>query len=249
MENRISARLAAIVDALPLRPCTRVLEIGCGPGAMAREIARRIGDGHVLAIDRSAKAVQQARAASAAEIAAGRMSVRQAAIEDFELEPGEAPFDIAVAIRVGALDGRHPELQGRAHRNIARALAPHGRLFIDGGDPLREIALQPFPPRDSGDPGLTYEDLVNALRAVEGLVDVGQDPPNFHYRSRPFLHFHVDEQGAYADVRFGSGGFEPVRASTPRERQELLARVCDHIERIERSRKSNRRRSRRGDDP
>ncbi|MER8437086.1 class I SAM-dependent methyltransferase [Mesorhizobium sp. M1312] len=33
----------------------RVLEIGCGPGAAAREIARRIGDGHVLAIDRSAR--------------------------------------------------------------------------------------------------------------------------------------------------------------------------------------------------
>jgi cyclopropane fatty-acyl-phospholipid synthase-like methyltransferase len=106
---KLSGRLMAIVDALPLRSGLRVLEIGCGPGAMAREIAGRIGHGHVLAIDRSAKAIAQANAASAAEIASGRLSLRHAAAEDFELEPGEAPYDIAVAVRVGALDGRHPE--------------------------------------------------------------------------------------------------------------------------------------------
>ena len=63
-----------IVDALPLRPGLRVLEIGCGPGAMARAIAARIGDGHVLAIDRSAKAIAQAAASSQADIALGRLS-------------------------------------------------------------------------------------------------------------------------------------------------------------------------------
>lgn len=142
MPDRLSARLAAIVEALPLRPGIRVLEIGCGPGAAARVIANRIGNGHILAVDRSARAIRQALAASAPEIAAGRMSVRQVAIEDFELEAGEAPFDLAFAIRVGALDGRHPELQRRAHARIARALVPDGRLFIDGGTPLKEIYLQ-----------------------------------------------------------------------------------------------------------
>jgi cyclopropane fatty-acyl-phospholipid synthase-like methyltransferase len=140
--NGLSTRLAKIVDALPLRPGMRVLEIGCGPGAMAREIARRVGDGHVLAIDRSAKAIAQARAASAIEIASGRMSLRQVAIEDFELGPGEAPFDIAVAVRVGALDGRHPELEHRARARIAAALTRRGRLVIDGGNPLREVPLR-----------------------------------------------------------------------------------------------------------
>lgn len=51
------------------------IEIGCGPGAAAREIAPRIEDGHVLAIDRSAKAVAQARSACAAEIASGRLFI------------------------------------------------------------------------------------------------------------------------------------------------------------------------------
>lgn len=137
----LSARLLAIVNALPLREGMRVLEIGCGPGAMAREIVCRIGDGRVLAIDRSAKAIAQARASSQAEIASGRLSLRQIAAEAFELQAGEAPYDIAVAVRVGALDGRHPEAELRARRAIAAALTRKGRLFIDGGNPLRVVAL------------------------------------------------------------------------------------------------------------
>ena len=141
MAKATSDRLMAVVDALPPRPGVRVLEIGCGPGAMAREMARRVGDGHVLAIDRSATAIAQARSACAAEIESGRLSFRQASAEDFVLAAGEAPFDIAVAIRVGALDGRHPAAGVAARERIAAALVPGGRLYIDGGAPLREIPL------------------------------------------------------------------------------------------------------------
>ncbi|PAP92689.1 SAM-dependent methyltransferase [Mesorhizobium wenxiniae] len=141
MTNGLSPRLLAIVDALPLQQGMRVLEIGCGPGAASREITRRIGDGHVRAIDRSAKAIAQARAASRAEIAAGRLSLRQVAIEDFQLDAGEQHFDIAVAVRVGALDGRHPEAGKIALQRLKAALTAQGRLFIDGGNPLREIVL------------------------------------------------------------------------------------------------------------
>ncbi|WP_116050507.1 SAM-dependent methyltransferase [Amycolatopsis palatopharyngis] len=141
MPADLSARLAEIVDALPLRPHSRVLEIGCGPGAAARAVAARLVTGHILAIDRSAKAVTQARAGATSEIAAGRMSVRQAAAEDFTLLPGEAPFDIVFAVRVGALDGRHPQAGRRARERIAAVLAPGGKFFVDGGRPLREISL------------------------------------------------------------------------------------------------------------
>jgi cyclopropane fatty-acyl-phospholipid synthase-like methyltransferase len=57
MSKTISPRLAEIVAALPLRPGMRVLEIGCGPGVAARAVLKRLGNGHVLAIDRSAKAI------------------------------------------------------------------------------------------------------------------------------------------------------------------------------------------------
>ena len=141
MENALSPRLRAILEALPLKPGLRVLEIGCGPGALAREIARRIGHGHVLAIDRSAKAIAQATAASPALVASGVLSFRQSSIEDFDLPPEEAQFDLALAVRVGALDGRHPEAGARALRRIAAVMRPGGQLLIDGGNPLREVSL------------------------------------------------------------------------------------------------------------
>jgi SAM-dependent methyltransferase len=100
-----------------------------------------VGTGYVLGIDRSATAVRQALGASQRQIADGVLSFRCAAIEEFTLEPGEAPFDLAFAVRVGALDGRHPEAGARALASIRAALVPGGRLFVDGGDPLRELPL------------------------------------------------------------------------------------------------------------
>lgn len=144
MTHNISSRLRVIVEALPLRPGLRVLEIGCGPGAMARAMAADIGEGHVLAIDRSARAIAQAKTGSRAELDSGRLSFRQVDVEAFELRDGDAPFDIAIAVRVGSLDGRHPEAGEAARRRIAAALAPGGRLFIDGGTPLREIDLSAY---------------------------------------------------------------------------------------------------------
>jgi SAM-dependent methyltransferase len=143
MPAGLSPRLAAIVDALPLRPGLRVLEIGGAPGAAARAVAERIGaGGHVLVIDRSPRGVALIERSAAAEIAAGHLSVRCVAAEDFELEPGERPYDLAFAVRVGALDGRHPRAGVAARRRIRAALVPGGRLFIDGGSPLREVGLE-----------------------------------------------------------------------------------------------------------
>jgi hypothetical protein len=67
--------------------------------------------------------------------------VRQCAAEDFVPAPGEGPFDLVFAFRVGALDGRHPEAGRRAMARIAAALTPTGQVFIDGGDPLRKVPV------------------------------------------------------------------------------------------------------------
>lgn len=139
----LSPRLAEVVAALPLRPGMRVLEVGCGPGAAARAIAARIADGHVLAIDRSATAIRQLLAGSADELRSGRLGARQVAVEEFELLPGEEPFDLVVAVRVGALDGRHPEAGRRAMARLAAATVPGALLCTDGGDPLRSRPIHP----------------------------------------------------------------------------------------------------------
>lgn len=140
---RLSERLRQIVDALPLRTGLRVIEIGCGSGGATLEVARRVGPtGHVLAIDRSATATAQLRRAATDLIAEGRVAVHTVAIEYFELPAHEPPFDLAFAARVGALDGRHPQLYDRALIRLRDALTPQGRLLIDGGSPLREIDLR-----------------------------------------------------------------------------------------------------------
>ncbi|MCA1925223.1 MAG: class I SAM-dependent methyltransferase [Thiobacillus sp.] len=129
----LSKRLKSVLDVLPLRPGLRVLEVGCGPGALARAMAARVAPGgHVLGLDRSARAIAQAVAGSAAEMASGMLSFRQGAIEEFVLAAGEAPFDLIVAVRVGALDGRHPQAGLRAWASIRAVLAPGGQVFVDG---------------------------------------------------------------------------------------------------------------------
>lgn len=144
MSAKISPRLKQIVEALPLQPGMRVLEIGCGPGAAAREIVNTYDDIYVLAIDRSEKAIEQAIKNSPNEIKTGRLQYQQTAIEDFTLKPEEPLFDLVFAVRVGALDGRHPKTGEIAFPRIAKALVKEGKLFIDGGNPLREVPLEQF---------------------------------------------------------------------------------------------------------
>jgi hypothetical protein len=102
---------------------------------------------------------------------------------------------------------------------------------VAGRAPARRAQPQPIE---------THDDLVAALRAIDALDDVGNSYPNFHFRSRPFLHFHLGPNGIYADVRLGTKDFRPVAASTPEEREELLARVRSHVAHVERTRKSRR---------
>ncbi len=144
MAQKISERLQEIIDALPLEKGSRVLEIGCGTGVAARAITGREESIYVLAMDRSAKAVEQAIKSSEAEMSNGMLRFIQAKIEEFEWPEQEPPFDFAFAVRVGALDGRHPEIEKAALKRIAKALKPGGRLFIDGGNPVKEIDLARF---------------------------------------------------------------------------------------------------------
>ncbi|WP_374759455.1 hypothetical protein [Dyadobacter fanqingshengii] len=48
MASKLSSRLEEIVDLLPLKEGLRVLEIGCGSGAAARAVAKRVPGGKVL---------------------------------------------------------------------------------------------------------------------------------------------------------------------------------------------------------
>jgi ribosomal protein L11 methylase PrmA len=102
MAVKASSRLTEIADALPLHPGMRTLEIGCGPGVLARLIAEPLkGDVFVLGIDQSPSAI----AAAMAQIA-------------------ENAYSVSLAFRVGALDGRHPETGRLRFHASAQRLCP-----------------------------------------------------------------------------------------------------------------------------
>lgn len=131
--SSLSPRLAAVLEALPLAPGMHVLEIGGAPGPLARAMAARVSPGgFVLGVDRSERGIAATRTACAAEIAAGVLSVRRASAEAFRLERGEALFDLAVANRVGVLDGRHPALEDATLAAIRAATVPGAPLYVDG---------------------------------------------------------------------------------------------------------------------
>lgn len=138
---QISKRLLAIVNLLPLKEGLRILEVGSGTGSAAREICNRFENIYVLAIDRSDKAIEQSIKNSKEEIKSGKLKFQKAKIEEFELRE-EKLFDIAFAIRVGALDGRHPELEKKAKQKIKAVLKKSGKFFINvSDDSIREIKL------------------------------------------------------------------------------------------------------------
>ncbi len=66
------------------------------------------------------------------------------------------------------------------------------------------------------------EPLLERLREVEGLRE--RKRGIFYRGSQAFLHFHEDPAGVFADLKL-DGAFQRLRASSARERQELLRRV------------------------
>ncbi len=74
----IPARIRWAVDFLDVQRDDHVLEIGCGSGAAADLICRRLeGRGKMFAIDRSEAGVDRTKARCASHIEAGRLTVRQ----------------------------------------------------------------------------------------------------------------------------------------------------------------------------
>lgn len=144
MKHKIAQRLLDIINALPLVEDSVILEVGCGTGVVARELSRRIAKGYVVAIDRSSKAINKAISISGKELEKGNLRYITAKIEDLDTGSLTMKFDLALAIRVGAFDGRHPELEMKALEKVATLLKPKGKFFIDGGKPVRELDLSKF---------------------------------------------------------------------------------------------------------
>jgi ubiquinone/menaquinone biosynthesis C-methylase UbiE len=140
-----------VVSLLDVQPTERVLEVGFGPGLAIVELSRRVGDqGHVYGIDHSEVMLRQATRRNASAIAAGRVSLSRASVD--QLPPSlDGPLDAVLA--VNSL-GFWPAPAERLDE-LRRRLRPGGRVAI-ASQPRR--------------PGATASTSRNAARQIEALL-------------------------------------------------------------------------------
>lgn len=111
--------------ALGARPGERGLDIGCGPGFLACELAREVGPtGWITAIDSSPDMLAAARARAAREGLAERIEVAPGEAARLGLATGS--FDFVVAVQVYLYVAEIEQALAEA----ARVLRPGGRLAV-----------------------------------------------------------------------------------------------------------------------
>jgi SAM-dependent methyltransferase len=114
---RLAATLDRLLQALPLGPGDRWLDVACGPGIVARALAARVRE--AVGIDLTPAMVQRAQA-DAATVANVRFAVGDAAALPFA--PGE--FDGAVT----RFALHHIPAPARVLREMARVVRPGGHV-------------------------------------------------------------------------------------------------------------------------
>jgi SAM-dependent methyltransferase len=118
-------RLERLLDALALAPGNRVLDVGCGKGAMLARLAERHGT-HGLGVDLNPAFLDQARA-RAARLGAGTMELRQTDAARLDCAP--ASFDAALCVGATYVLGGY-----RATLDLlAIWIRPGGRALIGEG--------------------------------------------------------------------------------------------------------------------
>lgn len=116
-----AAALGALVELVPADPGARWLEVACGPAAVGRALARRVGSVH--GVDLTPAMIETARAEAAAEgLANVELSLGDATALKFE----DASFDGALT----RFSLHHIPLPARVVEEMARVVRPGGHVVI-----------------------------------------------------------------------------------------------------------------------
>lgn len=124
MTSKLPRRLVWAVEMLDVKPDDRILEIGCGHGVAVALICEKLSSGTITAIDRSAKAIETARARNGRCVASGRASFHTVALADASFA-GEA-FNKIFAVNVNVF-WLKPARELIALKHL---LAPDGALYL-----------------------------------------------------------------------------------------------------------------------
>ena len=121
----VAAQRRAVLAALALRPRERVLDVGCGPGFLAAEMAAAVGPGgRVVGIDRSLEMLALAQTRCGAAGVADRVELQ--AGDARRLPAADGTFDVAVAALTYEFSGD----VGTALAELHRVLRPGGRALV-----------------------------------------------------------------------------------------------------------------------
>jgi len=201
--GRYSVLLAPqLADFAAVAAGQRVLDVGCGPGALTAELVRRLGPAAVSAVDPSEPFVAAARARHPG------VSVRRAAAE--QLPFGDQAFDAALAQLVVHFM-EHPVV---GLREMARVTRKHGVVaacvwdYAGGQGPISlfwEAAreLDPDVEDESQLAGAREGHLAQLLQAAglheveESALSVSLEHPSFEDWWEPFT-LGVGPAGGYA---------------------------------------------------
>jgi ubiquinone/menaquinone biosynthesis C-methylase UbiE len=122
--TKASERLVWAVDVLDVQPSDRLLEVGCGHGVAVSLVCERLGDGRIVAVDRSTTMIEMAAQRNAAYVESGKASFATGLFDEVEL--GRQRFDKVYAFHVAAFWRRPAPTLDRARR----LLAPAGALYL-----------------------------------------------------------------------------------------------------------------------
>lgn len=183
--GRYSEPLAELfVEVAGLQPGERVLDVGCGPGALTVQLVAQVGADNVVAVDPSAPFVEAARARFPG------VEVSQASAED--LPYPDDSFDAAMAQLV--VHFMSDPVGGL--REMARVTRPGGVVaacvwdMVGGVNPLATFwsavrDLDPGARDESHLPGVSEGHLLQ-LAEEAGLVEVGRVPLTVHVHYETF---------------------------------------------------------------
>jgi SAM-dependent methyltransferase len=207
----------ALADTAGVAPRMRVVDVGCGPGGLARELAERVGAANVAAIDPAAQFVAACR-----DRIPGA-DVREGVAE--ELPWSDGTFDAALSsLVIGFM--RDPD---RGVREMARVTRPGGTVAVcmwdvEGGMTMLRTfwtgvrQVDPGAPGERRMAGTAEGDIVERFRRA-GLQDVAGSVLTARADYTGFDDF-------WEPFTFAIGPAGQHLASLPAEQQERVREAC-----------------------